>query len=76
MPSFQLIVPLNSFSISYLAAFYKEEAKSENNTCTLLLPLEREDSKNGMRITAEPGNLPFKSEGKGAPDSTFKGLFF
>lgn len=31
MPSFQRNPPFNPFSISYLAAFRKEEAKSERN---------------------------------------------
>lgn len=39
MPSFQLIVPLNSLSISYLAVFYKEEAKSENNMLCIIITI-------------------------------------
>lgn len=39
MPSFQIIIPFNSFSISYLAAFYKEETKSENNILCIIITI-------------------------------------
>lgn len=61
MPSFQLIVPFQSLSISYLVAFPKEEAKTEKDILCTLVTVEREDSRNDVRIT-EPGHLPFRTE--------------
>lgn len=41
MPLLQLIVSFNSFSMSYLAAFYKEEAKSEKNLLCIIITIEK-----------------------------------